>query len=183
MATPRRRPAQRTATERNRHGAEGAVWHRIVTFVTGRDHGICHICGHAGAKIADHVIPVTERPDLALDAANLKAAHGYARGGSGECETCSAAAGKPVYCNEIRGAMSVERARRVIETRTGLALGPQAGSQPQGERDWLLEVAQLLVEPQLVGRVELSRADPALVLLPGSGLHCLPFGFFFHGHG
>jgi hypothetical protein len=91
--------------------------------VVSRDSGICHICLHSGAKSADHVIPVTERPDLALDTSNMKAAHGYPH----PCPECSSAAikrgGKNVYCNETRQAMSIARARRIIEERTGLNLG------------------------------------------------------------
>jgi hypothetical protein len=121
----------------SRYGAEGAVWRRIVRAVVSRDRGICHVCRHPGAKAADHLVPVTERPDLALDAANLKAVHAVPAG----CPVCSAAAlargGKPVYCNEVKGAMSLDRARRIIETRTGLSLGPKTAEQPPGERDWL----------------------------------------------
>ena len=123
---------------RNRHGAEGAIGKRIAKHVAGRDRGICHICGHSGATSPDHLVPVTERPDLALATANMKAAHGWPN----PCETCSAAAtvkaGKEVkiHCNEIRGAMSVERARRIIEARTGLVLGPKTGGEPRGEREW-----------------------------------------------
>jgi hypothetical protein len=100
-----------------------------------RDFGVCAICGHTGANSADHKISVTERPDLSLAAANLQAAHGF----PGGCPTCSAAAvargGKPVYCNEIKQALSIERARRIIEQRTGLTLVKTEG-QPGGERDW-----------------------------------------------
>ena len=135
---PPRKPPARTA--RNRYGAEGARWRRMTAHVTGRDAGLCHICGHPGAKVVDHVIPVTERPDLALDVSNMRAAHGYLKGGGGECATCSAASmargGKPVYCNDLRQAMSVERARRVIESRTGLPLGQKTREQPRGEREW-----------------------------------------------
>lgn len=136
MPPRRRRPPAKTAA-RNRAGAEGSVWHRIVKGVVARDHGVCHICHHPGAKSADHLIPVAERPDLSLSAANLKAAHAY----PAACPVCSSAAqakgGKPVYCNEIRNALSVERARRLIEMRTGLALGGSAKDEPRGERDWL----------------------------------------------
>lgn len=139
MPARRRRPPARD-TGRTRYGAEGSVWRRIAAFVISRDRGICHICLHNGAGVPDHLIPVAERPDLALDAANMKAAHGYLKTKDGACPVCSEAAGKPVYCNEIRGALSVERARRLIEQRTGLTLGTDAGSQPRGERDWLLSL-------------------------------------------
>ncbi|HEY1705515.1 MAG TPA: hypothetical protein VGG75_38000 [Trebonia sp.] len=142
----RRRPAAREASQanrnRNRNRAEGAVWRRIVQGVLSRDLRVCWICRHPGANAADHVIPVTERPDLALSAANLRAVHSASRAGGGECRVCSVAAtvkaGAPVrvFCNEIKGSGSIERARRIIETRTGLALGSQSSGKPGGERDW-----------------------------------------------
>lgn len=142
---PRRRTpsAAAKAQTRNRGRAEGSVYRRIAAFIVKRDRGVCHICGHSGAGVPDHLVPVAERPDLALAASNMKAAHGYLKNGGGECDVCTAAArrlnadAKPVYCNELRGALSVERARRIIETRTGLALGRETVSEPRGERDWL----------------------------------------------
>lgn len=35
----------------------------------------CYLCGRLGANTADHVIPVSERPDLALDPGNVAPAH------------------------------------------------------------------------------------------------------------
>ncbi|HEY1700787.1 MAG TPA: hypothetical protein VGG75_13825 [Trebonia sp.] len=141
MPARRRRPPAAKAPLRNRGRAEGSVWRRVVSQVVSRDRGLCWICGHTGAASADHVIPVTERPDLDLAAANLKAAHGYLKTGGGECPACSAAAsvkaGKDVkvFCNELKGGLSVERARKIIETRTGLALGVTE-DQARGERSW-----------------------------------------------
>lgn len=112
--------------------AAGAIWRRTVKYVVQRDAGICWICHHAAAKSADHIIPDTEggssRPD------NLKAVHSV----GSPCPECSRAAGKPIYCNEIRSFGSVERARRRISDRTGLTLdGPRAAeSEPEG-REWL----------------------------------------------
>src|SRR5208282_6527437 len=109
-------PPSRSRPTRKRYRAEGAVWHRIVKSVVSRDFGVCWICGHPGARSADHVIPLTERPDLDLDAANLRAAHGVPH----PCPVCSVAAtvkaGKEVkvFCNEIKQGWSTERARRVI---------------------------------------------------------------------
>jgi hypothetical protein len=133
---PRRRPPAKSAV-RNRNGAEGALWRRITAYVVNRDRGTCWICGHPGAQSADHVIPVTERPDLAVTASNLKAAHGWP-GGCPDCTRASAAKGgqKPVYCNEIRGMGSVERARRIITEKTGLALGVTPEDKARGEREW-----------------------------------------------
>ena len=116
---------------KRRHLSEGRPWHRMVSFVVQRDFGRCHICGHYGARSADHIVPDTEGGKPTAD--NLKAAHGV----GSPCVECSYAAGKPVYCNEIRGGYSIERARRIIEKRTGLSLpvGDQAPSGPEG-RDW-----------------------------------------------
>lgn len=101
-----------------------------MRYVVQRDAGICHLCKHAGAASADHILPDTEggssRPE------NLKAVHGNPH----PCPVCSAAAGKKIFCNEIRGAMSIERARRLIEERTGLKIGTQARQESEG-RDWL----------------------------------------------
>ena len=88
----------------------------MVTQVVVRDHGKCHLCFHFGAHSADHLVPDTEGGLSTPD--NLKAVHAYPRG----CGVCTAAAGKPVYCNEIRQYGSIERARRKIEERTGLRL-------------------------------------------------------------
>jgi hypothetical protein len=136
---PRRRRLPKTkAAVRNRNGAEGAVYRRIVQSVISRDLGICWICKHPGANSGDHVIPVAERPDLALVPSNIKAVHAYSRSDPGGCPVCSTAAlargGKPVYCNEIRGALSPDRARRLIEERTGLKLVNMKAA--DGEREW-----------------------------------------------
>lgn len=115
-----------------RFGAQGAIWRRIVAKVVERDSGICHICNHAGAKSGDHVIPVTERPDLARSASNIKAAHGV----GSPCPVCSKAAGKRIHCNNIKGGYSLERARRLIEQRTGLKLNEQVTPADKQGREW-----------------------------------------------
>jgi hypothetical protein len=139
MPARRRRLPQKKAEVRNRNGAEGAVWRRIVQSVISRDFGICWICKHPGANSGDHVVPVAESPGLALAPSNIKAVHAYSRSDPGGCPVCSPAAlargGKPVYCNEIRGALSAERARRIIEERTGLKL-PGTAKAAGGEREW-----------------------------------------------
>lgn len=133
----KRRPPRAKAAERNRNGAEGSVWRRVVDFVVDRDLGLCHVCRHPGAKSADHdPFPVTERPDLAMSASNLKAVHGWPNA----CPVCSAASqargGKRIYCNELKSSGTTERARRIISERTGLVLDSKTGDQASGERDW-----------------------------------------------
>jgi hypothetical protein len=138
----RRPPRQRLA--------EGRSWRRRVGQVVVRDYGKCHICGHYGAKSADHIIPDTEGGSSNMD--NLKAVHGV----GSPCPDCSIAAGKPIYCNEIRQAMSIGRARRLIEQRTGLTLcREQDPSGPEG-RDWLRRCR--VRHHQLGLRVEVHRA-------------------------
>lgn len=85
------------------------------------------MCHHYGSDSADHIIPRTEDPTRALDTSNLKAVHHK------PCPTCSQAAGSPIRCNLLRGAMSVERARRIIEKRTGLDLGADKPDKPAVE--------------------------------------------------
>ena len=120
----------------------GRVWRqRIVPAVLRRDVRICHICGHPGADTADHLFPVAEMNDeqfkrLMMDPANLKAAHHK------PCEICSAlseARGNgPIRCNPLRGALSLERVRRIINKRTGQHLDEgtaRPGPSSEG-REW-----------------------------------------------
>lgn len=113
------------------------VWReRIAPDVVRRDAGICYICLHAGADTADHVFPRTEMTDeqrrrMMFDKANLKAVHHKA------CPICSALAEargfKPIRCNPLRGAYSVERVQRIINERTGQALGQAVrADEPEG---------------------------------------------------
>lgn len=74
---------------------------------------VCHLCGHPGATEADHVIPLSVRPDLRADSNNLRPAHGGKRqlgpGGvyiDARCQTCLAE-GKPGTCNQTRGAKPI----------------------------------------------------------------------------
>lgn len=114
----------RAPNERPSRGlAQGHRWRHVVQMVLRTYGTTCHICGHAGARQADHLTPLTEDDSRALDITDMRPAHGASRGrGANPCEVCSAAAGKPVYCNTIRQAMSVERARRIIRERTGLPM-------------------------------------------------------------
>lgn len=106
----------------------GRRWARLVALVVARDHGKCWVCCHWAAHSADHVIPVTEDPSREWDLTNLKAVHSWPRG----CPDCTIAAGKPVYCNQLKSMGSVERARRIISERTGLDLSGDTPRAPEG---------------------------------------------------
>jgi len=89
--------------------------------------GICHICGHPGARQADHLESVTDRPDLAWKLSNCKPAHGAP---GNRCRVCKA------NCNQLRGGYSVERARRIISEKTGRENPPAARKSPESGREF-----------------------------------------------
>lgn len=77
---------------------------------------ICHICGHPGSTVADHLIPKKDRPDLIADPNNMRPAHGVKnqRGPGGlpfdaRCQQCLAE-GRKGTCNGSRGTKTVEAA-------------------------------------------------------------------------
>lgn len=94
--------------------ARGRRWEAFARSAVAYYGGRCHICGCGGAKQPDHLVPVTEHPELEWELANIRPAHG-APGNA--CPSCSAKAGRPVYCNQIRSGLSAERARRIIAER------------------------------------------------------------------
>lgn len=57
------------------------------------------------------MVSVADRPDLAWKLGNCRPAHGAP---GNPCPVCTRECGRPVYCNQLRGAMSIERARRII---------------------------------------------------------------------
>lgn len=92
--------------------AAGHRWEAVVRAVVDRDGGLCWVCKHGGARHGDHVIPVTERPDLMLEMSNVRAVHGAP---GNPCAACTAACGgRKVHCNQLKGMGSLARARRII---------------------------------------------------------------------
>lgn len=91
----------------------GKMWNRLRDACIEYHHGICHLCDHPMARQADHVIPFTERPDLAMSSSNLRPAHGSAGSQKNPCPTPTCG----LNCNNIRGMGSIERARRIIASR------------------------------------------------------------------
>lgn len=105
----------------------GRRWEAFVRSVIDAYGGVCHICLllHGGARQADHLEPVTENPAAAWSRANTRAAHGAP---GNPCKTCSAAAGRRVFCNQLRGYGSVERARRIIAEKIAEHGGGSTGN-------------------------------------------------------
>lgn len=93
--------------------ARGHRWEKFAAFVVQSYHGICHICGHPGARQVDHLTPVTEGGDE-WDIRNCRPAHGAP---GNPCPVCSLQAGSKIVCNQLRGMGSVARARRIIAER------------------------------------------------------------------
>lgn len=121
--------------------SNGSKWRQVVRFVVSRDGGVCGICGHGGARHVDHIQPVVDNPLLEWDTSNMTPAHGWSRVNDNPCVVCTEAArklnpgAKPVRCNNIKMGYSLERARSIIESRTGLKLGNVAPEDP-GDADW-----------------------------------------------
>lgn len=55
------------------HGRRGRPWRRIQQAVLQRDP-ICTICRQQPSTTADHIVPLSVRPDLAHDMSNLRGA-------------------------------------------------------------------------------------------------------------
>jgi hypothetical protein len=73
---------------------------------------------------------------------NCRPAHGAP---GNPCPVCTGTAGRPVYCNQLRGGLSIERARRIIaELAAGKKNPPRAekpgapaGQDQDAGRVWL----------------------------------------------
>jgi hypothetical protein len=102
--SPRREPAGVPPTK-------GSRWERFARLVLATYGDTCWLCTHGGARQADHIESVADRPDLAWDLRNCRPAHGAP---GNPCLTCTAECGRKVYCNQLRGPMTLERFRRVL---------------------------------------------------------------------
>lgn len=120
------------ASGSNRRHAKGSRWEAFARGVIQHYGGLCHLCGHGGARSVDHLVVVAERPELEWELSNCRPAHNAPYN---KCVVCSAAAGKPIYCNQIRGALSVERAQRLIAERTANG-APANKTYPGAGREW-----------------------------------------------
>lgn len=114
--------------------ASGHVYRRMARFVFEQHGHRCHLCGHDGARHLDHVEPQTENEARIFDVTNLRPVHGAP---GNPCRECSRAAGKAVYCNQLRGGYSIERAIRKLREVTGLPIADYGAPAPAaGEREW-----------------------------------------------
>ncbi len=101
--------------------AAGHRWEAFARSVINYHGGVSLAMSSSGHRRAgrqvDHLQPVTEHPELMWVLSNCRPAHGANRGVSNPCPQCSAAAGRSIHCNQLRGMGSVERARRIIAER------------------------------------------------------------------
>jgi hypothetical protein len=104
------------------------MWKAMIKETLRRHGDVCVVCGHGGSTSADHLEPVTEAPAREHDLSNLRPCHAWPKA----CQTCSEAAGRPIYCNSIKGMGSLERAKRKISIYTGLDLD----AEPDSYDDW-----------------------------------------------
>lgn len=141
--------ADRDRLPRRRSVLGSRQWAAFARQVVDYYGGLCW-CGHGGARQADHVIPVAERPDLAWDMSNCRPAHGAP---GNPCPVCTRECGRPVYCNQLRGPMTIERALRIIAERRA-ANTPLNAEKPgtpvdgrDAGRDWLSRGVSHLIPP------------------------------------
>lgn len=97
--------------DREQRHPSGKLWNRTVANVISAYGGICHLCGHPGAKQADHVVAYAEGGDDSVS--NLRPAHGSAGKQKNPCPVCG------INCNNVRGALSLEAGRAKIQRRMG----------------------------------------------------------------
>jgi 5-methylcytosine-specific restriction endonuclease McrA len=111
---------------------KGSRWDRFARYAVAYYGGVCHLCDHGGAKQADHLKSVADHPELAWTLTNIRPAHGAP---GNRCPVCHQ------NCNQLRGPMSVERARRVIAERAAAGQGapaaqPRPKPEPGAGREW-----------------------------------------------
>ncbi|GAA2681773.1 hypothetical protein Apa02nite_015020 [Actinoplanes palleronii] len=70
----------------------------------------CHICGHGGAREADHLTPLAIAPDQPISYQDMRPAHGS----NSPCPECPKREGKPRCCNQERGTKSVDAVKAFV---------------------------------------------------------------------
>lgn len=108
--------------------SKGRMWRALIIETLRRKGDTCIVCGHGGSTSADHEVPVTEAPEREHDISNLNPCHAWPKA----CTVCSHHAGRPIYCNSIKGMGSLERAKRKIEEYTGQPLD----GDPEEYEEW-----------------------------------------------
>jgi hypothetical protein len=83
------------------------------------------------------VIAVADRPDLAWELTNIRPAHGAP---GNPCPVCTAECGEKIWCNQLRGAMTIARARRIISEKRAAYQAARPPSRPKPDsgagREW-----------------------------------------------
>lgn len=115
----------RAGAPRRAEGAAGKALREAVLRTYG---DTCWICQHGGARQVDHVESVADRPDLEFTLSNCRPAHGAP---GNRCPVCLQ------YCNQLRGGLSVERARRLIAERAPQSAKPRQRYPQDSGREWL----------------------------------------------
>lgn len=135
------RTREKYAGRRRERRIGGRQWARFAKYVVDYYGGLC-FCGHGGARTADHVIADTERPDREWRIEDFRPAHGTP---GNPCPVCSRECGQNIWCNQLKGSGSVERALRVIAEKKAAHQGgktpperekPGIRPQPDPGRAW-----------------------------------------------
>ena len=114
--------------------SNGHKWRLLARGVIANHCGICVVCGHGGSDAVDHVLPVTEHPELEWDVSNLRPVHHK------PCPVCAAASAalgkKPRRCNYVKGMGSLARARRIMSEWTGLPVPGGVSPDTPSSGEW-----------------------------------------------
>jgi 5-methylcytosine-specific restriction endonuclease McrA len=101
----------------------GRAWERFRRLVFATHGTTCILCLHGGARTVDHLLSISERPDLAWSLGNCRPIHAAPHN---RCPVCGQ------NCNGIKGGYSLERARRRYAEK--MAAAGKSPSPPRPEK-------------------------------------------------
>jgi hypothetical protein len=84
------------AIRRHHHSAEYQRARKLCFMMFGNT---CHLCGHGGAGVTDHLRPVALYPFQPITPWGMRPSHGRGY----PCNQCPQHNGKPRMCNELKG--------------------------------------------------------------------------------
>jgi hypothetical protein len=114
-------------------GRGGFRWAKLSQLVYATYGPVCNICFHGipgGLRTGqvDHLIPFCDQPELQFELTNLRPVHGHPH----RCPVCGH------KCNQVRGARSLEYARRKVSTPVpGFPGSPLEEKHRESGREWL----------------------------------------------